>query len=170
MGERSPHWSTEARGVFAGLERRHDARHLVRAVLEGVAFNLRSCAHAFAAGGTTVPRVSVVGGGASSDLWLQIIADVLDIPVYRRNTVSDANSLGCAITTLVGIGALDGFGAARARSAVRATFMPQEAAGYHDAAEYFDEAYSSLAGWFTRTADLRDPLAECHRHEGEQVR
>ncbi len=152
MGERSPHWSTEARGVFVGLARHHDARHLTRAVLEGVAFNLRTCAQAFEAGGTTIPRVSVVGGGASSDLWLQIFADILGIPVNRRSTVSDANSLGCAITTLVGIGALPDFGAARSLSSVRATFQPEEAAGYHDAAEHFDDAYERLAGWFARTS------------------
>lgn len=152
MGERSPHWSTEARGVFVGLARHHDACHLTRAVLEGVAFNLRTCAQAFNAGGTAIPRVSVVGGGASSDLWLQIFADILGIPVSRRNTVSDANSLGCAITTLVGIEALDDFGAARTLSSVRATFQPGEASGYQDAAEQFNDAYARLAGWFVRTS------------------
>jgi len=152
MGERSPHWSTEARGVFIGLARHHDARHLTRAVLEGVAFNLRTCAQAFDAGGTAIPRVSVVGGGASSDLWLQIIADILGIPVSRRSTVSDANSLGCAITTLVGIGALDDFGAARTLSSVSATFQPEGAAGYRDAAEHFEDAYERLAGWFVRSS------------------
>jgi len=94
----------------------------------------------------------VVGGGASSDLWLQIFADILGIPVSRRSTVSDANSLGCAITTLVGISALDDFSAARALSSVSATFQPEGAAGYRDAAEHFEDAYERLAGWFVENS------------------
>jgi len=96
----------------------------VRAVLEGVAFNLRACVEAFKAEGTSINTVSVVGGGAASDLWLQIFADVLGVPVSRRSTISDANSLGCAITTLVGVGAVDGFEMARTQSSRQATFLP----------------------------------------------
>jgi xylulokinase len=156
MGERSPRWSTDARGTFLGLSRHHDHRHLVRAVLEGVAFNLRACVEAFKAGGTTINTVSVVGGGAASDLWLQILADVLGVPVSRRSTISDANSLGCAITTLVGVGAVDGFDVARKQSSRQATFLPgMESDGYALAAEHFESAYCDLTDWFARMGDLR---------------
>jgi len=156
MGERSPCWNTDARGVFVGLSRHHDHRHLVRAVLEGVAFNLRGCAEAFKAGGTVIEKASVVGGGAASDLWLQIFADVLGLSISRRSTISDANSLGCAITTLVGVGAVDSFDVARAQSSVQATFFPSEAsAKYVSEAQHFDSAYSDLTDWFARTGHLR---------------
>jgi len=156
MGERSPRWSTEARGTFLGLSRHHDHRHLVRAVLEGVAFNMRACVEAFQAGGTSINTVSVVGGGAASNLWLQIFADVLGVPVTRRSTISDANSLGCAITTLVGVGAVDGFDVARTQSSGQATFLPgMESDTYALAAQHFESAYSDLTDWFARTGDFR---------------
>jgi len=156
MGERSPRWSTDARGTFLGLSRHHDHRHLVRAVLEGVAFNLRACVEAFKAEGTSINSVSVVGGGAASDLWLQIFADVLGVPVSRRSTISDANSLGCAITTLVGVGAVDGFDIARTQSSRQATFLPgMWSDNYALAAEHFESAYSDLIDWFARTGDYR---------------
>ena len=163
MGERSPRWSTDARGTFLGLSRHHDHRHLVRAVLEGVAFNLRACVEAFKAEGTSINTVSVVGGGAASDLWLQIFADVLGVPVSRRSTISDANSLGCAITTLVGVGAVDGFDVARTQSSRQATFLPgMESDNYALAAEHFESAYSDLTDWFARTGDYRR-LGEAQR-------
>ena len=156
MGERSPRWSTDARGTFLGLSRHHDHRHLVRAVLEGVAFNLRACAEAFKAGGTSIDTVSVVGGGAASDLWLQIFADVLGVPVSRRSTISDANSLGCAVTTLVGVGAVDGFDVARTQSSRQATFLPgMESDNYALAAQHFESAYSDLTDWFARMGHFR---------------
>jgi len=169
MGERSPRWSTDARGTFLGLSRHHDHRHLVRAVLEGVAFNMRACMEAFKAGGTSIERVSVVGGGAASDLWLQIFADVLGVPVSRRSTISDANSLGCAITALVGIGAVDGFDVARTQSSRQATFLPgRESDVYALAAEHFESAYSDLTDWFARMGDFRR-LGEAQRVGPQQT-
>jgi xylulokinase len=68
LGERSPHWNAAAAGTFAGLQRHHAAGHLVRAVLEGVAFNLRTCIEAFTGNGIAVDAVDVIGGGAGSDV------------------------------------------------------------------------------------------------------
>ena len=156
MGDRSPRWSTDARGTFLGLSRHHDHRHLVRAVLEGVAFNMGACVDAFKAGGTSINTVSVVGGGAASALWLQIFADVLGFPVSRRSTISDANSLGCAITTLVGVGAVDGFDVARTRSSRETTFLPgMESDDYALAAQHFESAYCDLTDWFARMGQFR---------------
>jgi len=107
--------------------------------------------------------VSVVGGGAASDLWLQIFADVLGVPVSRRSTISDANSLGCAITTLVGVGAVDGFEMARTQSSRQATFLPgMWSDNYALAAEHFESAYSDLIDWFARTGHFRR-LGEAQR-------
>ena len=76
LGERSPHWNTAARGAFLGLTRRHGRAHLAKAVLEGVAFNLAVCLEAFREAGQPVEHVDAIGGGASSDVWLGILADV----------------------------------------------------------------------------------------------
>jgi len=109
LGERSPYWNPRARGVFIGLGRQHGQAHLTRAVLEGVAFNLATCIGAFQENGAPVDRVDAIGGGAASDVWLQIMADVWGCAVRRRTVVEEANSLGAAVTAGVGVGLLPDF-------------------------------------------------------------
>ena len=80
-GERTPVADAEARGLLMGLGHETDAKILTHAVLDGVAFAFRDCVEALKAAGTMVSRVTAVGGGSRSELWLRIIAAVLGIPV-----------------------------------------------------------------------------------------
>ena len=80
-GERTPVADAEARGLVMGLGHETDAKILTHAVLDGVAFAFRDCIEVLKAAGTTVPRVTAVGGGSRSELWLKIIATVLGISV-----------------------------------------------------------------------------------------
>ena len=95
-GERTPHADPDARGAFVGLELRHDRGALVRAVLEGVAFGLRDSLDLVCelGGRPTVGRVS--GGGARSELWLQIVASVLELPL-ERVAVDEGAAFGAAL-------------------------------------------------------------------------
>ena len=149
LGERSPHWNPEAAGTFLGLQRHHTRGDLVRAVLEGVAFNLRSCLEAFADAGARIDAVDVIGGGATSDVWLRVLADVWGIPVRRRAIVEEANSLGAAVTALVAIEAAD-FDMARGLSETTGSVEPDtdRAAAYADQHGIFCDAYARLADWF----------------------
>ncbi|MFI6345578.1 FGGY-family carbohydrate kinase [Streptomyces sp. NPDC050560] len=158
LGERSPYWNPAAAGVFAGLGRHHGRGHMVRAVLEGVAFNLRTCIGAFRDGGVAVERVDVIGGGAGSDVWLRVLADVWGVEVRRRSIVEDANSLGAAVTGLVGLGLADGFGIARGLSTTTAVFTPdaRRCARYAEQHGIFLDAYERMRPWF----DLRGGEAE----------
>lgn len=156
LGERSPYWNPAASGVFAGLARHHSQGHLVRAVLEGVAFNLRTCIGAFTDGGIPVERIDVIGGGARSDVWLQVLADVWGVPVRRRSIVEEANSLGAAVTALVGLGIAPGFEIARGLSTTTAEFTPDESRSGRYAQQHaiFLDAYTRLEPWFeTRTGE-----------------
>jgi xylulokinase len=150
LGERSPHWNAGAAGVFAGLQRHHAAGHLVRAVLEGVAFNLRTCIGAFTENGIPVDTVDVIGGGATSDVWMQVLADVWQVPVRRRSIVADANSLGAAVTAAVGLRLVPDFGVARALSTTTAEFLPDGERGElsRQQHEVFLDAYDRLDPWF----------------------
>ncbi len=154
LGERSPYWNPDARGAFVGLARHHDRSHLVRAVLEGVAFNLLTCVAAFREAGAPVDRVDAIGGGANSDAWLQLLADMWGATVRRRSIVDEGNSLGAAVIAGVGTGVIPELGAARSLSEVTAEFRPD--AGRH--AEYaqrhaaFLDAYSRLEPWFGERA------------------
>ena len=104
MGERSPLWDPNARGCFIGLSMMHDKRHLVRAVLEGVAYNMRHIQDAFSEQGVTCEAVRMIGGGAKSRVWCAIFADILERPIQRLNFIEEATSVGAAIAGGVGVG------------------------------------------------------------------
>ncbi|MGW5446227.1 xylulokinase [Streptomyces asiaticus] len=152
LGERSPYWNADARGAFVGLSRHHGPAHLARAVLEGVAFNLATCVDAFREAGHPVDRVDAIGGGAASDTWLRILADVWGASIRRRSIVEEANSLGAAVTAAVGSGLVDGFEAARGLSDVRAQFDPcaDRHRDYTARHQEFLDAYRGLEPWFGR--------------------
>ncbi len=80
-GERTPVADAQVRGLVMGLGHETDAQALTHAVLDGVAFAFRDSLEALKAAGTKVARVTAVGGGSRSELWLKIIATVLGVPV-----------------------------------------------------------------------------------------
>jgi xylulokinase len=95
-GAPTPHADPDARGAFTGLSLRHDRGALARAVLEGVAFGLRDSLELLRGLGAapTVGRVS--GGGARSDLWLRIVASVLQLPLERMES-EEGSAYGAAL-------------------------------------------------------------------------
>jgi xylulokinase len=104
-GERNPYPDPLARGAWVGLTVRHKQSHLIRSVLEGVAFGLKDCFELLAGAGLqSMTQVRVSGGGAQSVLWRQILADVLGIELVGVNTTEGA-AYGAAILAGVGVGA-----------------------------------------------------------------
>lgn len=126
LGERSPYWNPRARGAFVGLAKHHGQAQVVHAVLEGVAMNLYTAVLAFAEMGSRVESVGAIGGGARSDVWLRIFADVWGLPVRRRSIVEEANGLGAAVVGGVAVGLFPGFDLAATLSEVQAEFVPDE--------------------------------------------
>lgn len=94
-GERTPELP-HAAGTFAGLRHSHGTKELVRAVAEGVTFGLRYALDALRRTGVEPSAITLVGGGARSDPWAQIVADVLMLPVARPTQV-EAAALGAAL-------------------------------------------------------------------------
>ena len=150
LGERSPYWNPDARGTFVGLSRHHGPAALTKAVLEGVGFNLLTCLETFRSTGVTVESVDAVGGGAASDVWLQILADQWGCVVRRRSVAGEGNSLGAAVTAGVGVGSIDDFSESRHLSHVTAEFVPDEDrhARYVEQHSWFRQAYEALVPWF----------------------
>jgi xylulokinase len=148
LGERSPYWNPSAAGAFIGLGRHHDRSYLVRAVLEGVAFNLLTCIRAFTDNGVPIDQVDVIGGGAESALWLQIFSDIWGVKVRSRSIVEDANSLGAAVTTLVALGKGE-FSMVKQLSTITAEFNPSsDSKKYVRQHEIFLDGYNKLEDWF----------------------
>lgn len=102
MGERTPHLDPEARGMLLGLTASHTRSHVVRAILEGVAFSLRDSFAIFQEIDVPVKTIRLGGGGARSPLWRQIQADVYGQEVEIVEAEEGA-AYGAAI--LAGVGA-----------------------------------------------------------------
>jgi len=95
-GERTPHNDPFAQALFYGLSHESTRALCAYAVLEGVAFGLADGLAALQASGTEVARLSLVGGGARSSLWAQLIADVLGIEIIVHAGAEAGGALGAA--------------------------------------------------------------------------
>ena len=87
FGERTPHNDSFARGVFVGLDHDCGAVELTQAAMEGVAFSLLEARNLLELAGVELPSVAVVGGGARSRFWMQLLSHVLGLPVRAIATV-----------------------------------------------------------------------------------
>lgn len=107
-GERSPIWDNDAQGVYFGLDYSKTKAHLVRALMEGVAYSLRHNLEIAESVGATIETLRATGGSANSRLWTQIKADVTgkDIEVPQSDL---ATPLGAAILAGVGVGVYASF-------------------------------------------------------------
>src|SRR5712692_6937310 len=103
MGERTPHLDSNARGALVGVTASHTRAHIVRAILEGVAFSLRDTLTLFRELSVPVNSIRLGGGGARSPLWRQIQADVYGHAVEIVETEEGA-AYGAAILAGVGAG------------------------------------------------------------------
>ncbi len=157
-GERSPHPDPLARGAFVGLTLEHDRRHLVRAVLEGVAFGLRDGLDLMVDAGLAAPaQVRTSGGGSVSRLWRQILADVLEAEVATLATAEGA-AYGAALLAAVGAGWFPSVEAAT-DALVTATPVAEpgpDRARYREAHTVYRSLYPTLAPVFPALAGIGD--------------
>lgn len=156
MGERSPLWHSEARGVFFGLSLATPRGALTRAILEGTSFALRHNVEVAQAAGMTVHEIRSVGGGARSALWCQIKADVLGIPIALPEAPVGA-PFGDALLVGLGLGLFpDLRTAARDLVRVRTRYEPDAArhALYTELYGLFRDLYTHLRGDFDRLARI----------------
>jgi xylulokinase len=151
-GERSPHPDPFARGAFIGLTVTHDRRHLVRAVLEGVAHGLRDGLDLMIEAGMPAPRqIRASGGGIASPLWRQILADLLQAEIATVGT-SEGAAYGAALLAATGAGWFPSTGAA-VRAVVTATPVAEpgpDAQAYAQAHAVYRDLYPALAASFRK--------------------
>ncbi len=152
MGAATPNWDTSARGTLVGLTLAHGKGHIVRAIMEGITFELRNNLEALAAEGIPNEEIRAVGGGAKSEFWCQLKADITERPV-RVPSVSEASSLGAAILAGVGSGAYGSHEEAIARTyAVKGSYDPRPSETYRKAFEVYREIYERLSTVFPEFA------------------
>ena len=103
-GERAPVWSSDVRGAFHRVDRAHTADDFLWSVMEGVAHAVRDILHvAQSAAGIEAHELRAGGGGAQSDAWCSLKADVLGIPVIRSRA-AETGLVGAAMAAAVGLG------------------------------------------------------------------
>nr|WP_041757355.1 xylulokinase [Bradyrhizobium sp. ORS 278] len=95
-GERTPHDDPDVRGLLDGLSHATDRNAIVQAVLEGVAFALADCRDALTDTGLVISEADAIGGGSRSDLWLAILANILNIPIHRLAEGETGAAFGAA--------------------------------------------------------------------------
>ena len=107
-GERSPIWDADAKGVFYGLDYHKTKGHMIRSLMEGVAFSLQHNLDTAALAGATADHLLAVGGSANSQLWTQIKSDITGKPISVP-LADNATTLGAALLAGVGVGMYDSF-------------------------------------------------------------
>ena len=126
MGERSPHNDEFARGTFTGMTMDTERRDMTQAVLEGVAFAIRDCFEVAKSLGIRVESTRMCGGGAKSELWCKIMANVLGIPVELLES-EEGPAMGAAMLAMVAAGEYNCVeDASNALVKVRKTIRPDE--------------------------------------------
>lgn len=103
-GERTPHLDPNCRGVFFGLSAMHKKRDMIRAVMEGVSYSLRECVDIIREMNIDISDMTACGGGAKSELWRQMLADLYGCPVKVTWQSVEGPALGAALLAAVGAG------------------------------------------------------------------
>jgi xylulokinase len=151
LGEKTPLHDPYARGTLVGLGLHHNLAHIWRAALEGTIFGFRHHVEIFREIGLEVKQVFACDGGAASDLWLQIAADTLGLPVTRIDR-HPGSSLGAAYVAGYGIGALKDLAGVSRYVAAGKVFKPVAARKpvYDRAYANFREIYERLKTLYPR--------------------
>ncbi len=155
MGERSPRWNDRAKGSFIGLTLGHTRGDMLRAVMEGVGYNLDIILDAFRNSGEQIDELVLVGGGARNACWRTILSDIFDLPLLIPSALEEATSMGAAITAGVGVGLFDDFSASDRFVRIQARQEPNSSsqAIYRDMKSLFEAAYQANLALFDQLSE-----------------
>ncbi len=137
FGERSPVPDTSIRASFVNLGLEHGREHMLRAVYEGVAYNLRWLLDVAAGAGLRCDPLRAIGGGAKSDVWMQIVSDVTRRRVEAVANPQEAGAMGSALAAAAAAGAFEAFREIGKAVRVRKAFEPRG-----DCCRVYDELYT----------------------------
>mmetsp|Transcript_6023 Transcript_6023/g.14591 ORF Transcript_6023/g.14591 Transcript_6023/m.14591 type:complete len:742 (-) Transcript_6023:127-2352(-) len=150
QGNRTPHTDPLSRGALVGLTLKHTRAHIFRALIEAVCFGTELVLEAQRAAGFSPSSITIAGGVTRSPLWLQIHADVSNLP-FRLTRNADAPALGCAILAATAAGAFPDVGSAvAAMVAVDRVVLPDpdRHREYRRLLEVYRSLYPALAPTF----------------------
>ncbi len=152
-GERAPIGDCNVRSSFLNLCGHHTREDMLRAIYEGVAYNLRWLVEVVGSGfGFPLAKLRATGGGAKSETWMQILADVSHRRVETVRNPQEAGAVGAALVAAIGLGIYPGFEALEDAVKVDRVFDPREENfGVYDCLfDSFKEAFPSLRRFYKR--------------------
>ncbi len=157
-GERTPHKNANARGTFFGFSGTHDKRHFVRSVLEGITFGLRDSLELIKDMGVEPEQIRVTGGGAKSDIWRGIQADIFGQEVVTT-AVDEGPAYGAGLLAGTGAGVFDSVGEAVETCVEVASSQQPRAENlsvYEDLYPIYRSLYTSLKEDYEKLAEFRE--------------
>lgn len=160
-GGGAPHFDINARASFLGLGMTHNRAHMLRAIYEGVCFNMRWLYDLYEEMGAPIyslERIRAIGGGVRNDLWMQIYADVNGQKFSRLRAPQESTALGAAIMGGVGVGIWQNYEEATSRIGIEKTFEPDAAAHevYQNLYPIYRKAYESISSTFSTLAEFNE--------------
>lgn len=146
-GERAPYWNADLRGVFFGLTLQHERKHMIRAVMEGVIYQMYAVQRALEEVSGEPQEIRATGGFANSSLWRQIMADV-----FRREITFpesyESSCWGAALLGMKALGDIDSLDVANEMTRISTIHQPDDR---------FATTYKELMGIFTRLYERLEP-------------
>lgn len=145
LGERSPWWNAGATGCLIGLRPAHRRETILKAVLEGVGYNLKLILDALNEG-CDIAQLAVIGGGARNRAWLNILADIWQKPLRVPRLLQYATSAGAAVCAGIGAGVMKNLDDTASFNPAVETIepRPENAPAYAEALERFVRIYHAL--------------------------
>lgn len=136
FGERSPITDTTLRGSFINLSLEHHRDHMLRAIYEGVAYNSRWLLDVVGKAGFACETIRAIGGGARSDVWMQILSDVTGRRVEAVESPQEAGAVGCSLAVAVALKEFESYRELKKVIKVRRAFDPDP-----ECCDVYDQLY-----------------------------
>jgi xylulokinase len=155
VGERTPHANSNIRGSFIGMDASHERKHFARSVLEGITFSLNESIEIFRKNGKTIDSIVSIGGGAKSETWLQMQADIFNAKIEKLAS-EQGPGMGAAVLAAYGCGWFPSLKEC-AQEFIRSskTYYPIQ-----ENVETYKKLFSIYQQVYTQTKVLNDQLIE----------
>lgn len=151
-GERTPLDDDFVRAGFYNLSLKHDVTHLARAVLEGIAFNTRWAKQIIEKLYQPVEHLNIIGGGARSKVWCQIMADVCNRTIHQVKHPQQAGARGIALIASLTLGCIDDYKNIKNFIEIENSFYPNQKNRklYDDLFNFYKQIYRNNKKWFSK--------------------
>ena len=168
-GERAPHWNADVKGVFFGLTLQHRREHLIRAVLEGVTYQMTSVARSLEAVAGEPTEVRATGGFSRSELWRQIMADVFGKEILFPESYQ-SSCFGAALLGMKSLDIIDSLDVVKSVIGVETHHRPDQgdARTYSKLMKIFTRLYDRLEPEFSEIAGIQRSMQDSKQSSGKE--